>query len=136
MEASTDVVLVTDLSLPGVRDAMRLQQLAHDVAPSARLHLVTGGVLDPRRSAVKVADLERTMKRKVDCQLPADMPSALAAVNFGKPLPEAAPNSPIVKALRPLVTALDEPAEQATAAAAGAARAFMRFTKGLQLKRK
>jgi pilus assembly protein CpaE len=136
MEASTDVVLVTDLSLPGVRDAMRLQQLAHDVAPSARLHLVTGGVLDPRRSAVKVADLERTMKRKVDCQLPADVPSALAAVNFGKPLPEAAPNSPIVKALRPLVAALDEPADEGMQAPKGAASAFARFTKGLQLKRK
>lgn len=136
MEASTDVVLVADLSLPGVRDAMRLQQLAHDVAPNARLHLVTGGVLDPRRSAVKVADLERTMKRKVDCQLPADMPSALAAVNFGKPLPEATPNSPIVKALRPLVAALDEPGDENSQAEKGAARAFMRFTKGLQLKRK
>lgn len=136
MEASTDVVLVTDLSLPGVRDAMRLQQLAHDVAPSARLHLVTGGVLDPRRSAVKVADLERTMKRKVDCQLPADVPSALAAVNFGKPLPEAAPTSPIVKALRPLVAALDELADEGAPAAKGATRSFMRFTKGLQLKRK
>jgi pilus assembly protein CpaE len=136
MEASTDIVLVTDLSLPGVRDAMRLQQLAHDVAPNARLHLVTGGVLDPRRSAVKVADLERTMKRKVDCQLPADVPSALAAVNFGKPLPEAAPNSPIVKALRPLVAALDEPGDEGGQAAKGAARAFARFTKGLQLKRK
>lgn len=136
MEASTDIVLVTDLSLPGVRDAMRLQQLAHDVAPNARLHLATGGVLDPRRSAVKVADLERTMKRKVDCQLPADMPSALAAVNFGKPLPEAAPTSPIVKALRPLVATLDEPADEAGQAAKGAARGFMRFTKGLRLKRK
>jgi pilus assembly protein CpaE len=136
MEASTDIVLVTDLSLPGVRDAMRLQQLAHDVAPSARLHLVTGGALDPRRSAVKVADLERTMKRKVDCQLPADVPSALAAVNFGKPLPEAAPNSPIVKALRPLVAMLEEPVDEQAPAAKGAARAFMRFTKSLQLKRK
>jgi pilus assembly protein CpaE len=136
MEASTDVVLVTDLSLPGVRDAMRLQQLAHDVAPSARLHLVTGGVLDPRRSAVKVADLERTMKRKVDCQLPADVPSALAAVNFGKPLPEAAPNSPIVKALRPLVAELDEPGGEGAPTAKSTARAFLRFAKGLQLKRK
>jgi hypothetical protein len=68
IEASTDIVLVTDLSLPGVRDAMRLHQLAHDVAPQARLHLVTSGIVDPRRSAVKVADLERTLKRKVDCQ--------------------------------------------------------------------
>src|SRR5579883_276335 len=136
MEASTDILLITDLSLPGVRDAMRLQQLAHDVAPQAKLYLATGGALDPRRSAVKVADLERTMKRKVDCQLPADVPSALAAVNFGKPLPDAAPNSPIVKALRPLVAMLEEPVEEQAPAAKGAARAFMRFTKSLQLKRK
>jgi pilus assembly protein CpaE len=64
------------------------------------------------------------------------VPSALAAVNFGKPLPEAAPNSPIVKALRPLVAALDAPEQEMAATAKGAARAFLRFTKGLQLKRK
>jgi pilus assembly protein CpaE len=63
IEASTDVLLVTDLSLPGVRDSLRLQQLVHDVAPGARMHLATSGVIDPRRSAVKVADVERTLKR-------------------------------------------------------------------------
>jgi pilus assembly protein CpaE len=136
IEASTDIVLVTDLSLPGVRDAMRLQQLAHDVAPQAQLHLVTGGTLDPRRSAVKVADLERTLKRKVDCQIPADAPSALSAVNVGKPLPEAAPNSPIVKALRPLVAALDRSDDVPGQKGASATRAFMRFTQSLKLKRK
>jgi pilus assembly protein CpaE len=137
IEASTDIVLVTDLSLPGVRDAMRLQQLVHDVAPQAQFHLVTSGTLDPRRSAVKVADLERTLKRKVDCQVPADVPSALSAVNVGKPLAEAAPNSPIVKALRPLVAALDRPDDEPTEKGrASAARAFMRFTQGLKLKRK
>ena len=128
IEAATDLLLVTDLSLPGVRD---------DVAPSARLHLVTSGIIDPRRSAVKVADLERTLKRKVDCQIPADVPSALAAVNFGKPLSEAAPNSPIVKALRPLVAALDQAGDNESAKAAGkAASAFIRFVQGLQLKKK
>jgi len=106
------------------------------VAPQARLQVVTSGNIDPRRSAVKVPDLERTLKRKVDCQLPADAPSALAAVNFGKPLPEAAPNSPIIKALRPLVAALDHVEEDQTEKGAGAARAFMRFAQGLQLKRK
>jgi pilus assembly protein CpaE len=136
IEASTDIVLVTDLSLPGVRDAMRLQQLAHDVSPQAQFHLITSGTLDPRRSAVKVADLERTLKRKVDCQIPGDAPSALAAVNFGKPLAEAAPNSPIVKALRPLVAALESAEEERAERGASAARAFMRFAQGLQLKRK
>ena len=32
----------------------------------------TSGAIDARRSAVKVADVERTLKRKVDCQIPAD----------------------------------------------------------------
>src|SRR5471032_1463663 len=95
IEASTDILLIADLSLPGVRDAMRVQQVVHDVAPNARFLLATSGVLDGRRSAVKIADVERTLKRKVDCQIPSDLPAALAAVNFGKPLAEAAPNSAV-----------------------------------------
>jgi pilus assembly protein CpaE len=109
LEASTDILLITDLSLPGVRDAMRLQQMVHEVAPGARLLIATSGAIDARRSAVKVADVERTLKRKVDCQIPSDVAAALAAINFGKPLSDAAPNSGIVKALRPLVTSLDTP---------------------------
>ena len=109
IEASTDILLITDLSLPGVRDAVRLQQLVQEVAPNAQLHIATSGAIDARRSAVKVDDVERTLKRKVDCQIPADAGAALAAVNFGKPISEAAPNSGIVKALRPLVASLDQP---------------------------
>ncbi|MDP1964192.1 MAG: cellulose synthase operon protein YhjQ/BcsQ [Reyranella sp.] len=109
IEASTDILLVTDLSLPGVRDAMRLQQLVHDVAPAARLYIATGGAIEARRSAVKVSDVERTLKHKVDVQIPADTAAALSAVNVGKPVSEAAPASGIVKALRPLVASLDAP---------------------------
>ncbi len=139
-EASTDILLITDLSLPGVRDAMRLQQLAHDVAPSAKLYLATSGVIDARRSAVKAGDVERTLKRKVDCQIPADMAAALSAVNFGKPLVEAAPGSAIVKALRPLVGSLDA-ADSGDGAVGGstankAASVLARFTQGLKTKKK
>lgn len=109
LEASSDILLITDLSLPGVRDAMRMQQMVREVAPGAKLHIATSGAVDARRSAVKVADVERTLKHKVDCQIPADAAAALSAINFGKPLSEAAPNSGIVKALRPLVGSLDSP---------------------------
>jgi len=109
LEAATDILLITDLSLPGVRDSVRLQQLAQEVAPTAQLRIATSGAIDARRSAVKVDDVARTLKRKVDCQIPADSSAALAAVNFGKPISEAAPNSGIVKALRPLVAGLDQP---------------------------
>jgi pilus assembly protein CpaE len=79
------------------------------VAPNAQLQIAISGAIDARRSAVKVDDVARTLKRKVDCQIPADSGAALAAVNFGKPISEAAPNSGIVKALRPLVASLDQP---------------------------
>ena len=136
IEASTDILLITDLSLPGVRDAMRLQQLVHDVAPSARLHLATSGAIDARRSAVKVADVERTLKCKIDCQIPADSLAALAAVNFGKPLSEAAPNSGIVKALRPLVAGLDDSDAVGDGASKSAASVLVRFAQGIKRRKK
>ena len=133
IEASSDILLIADLSLPGVRDAMRVQQVVHDVAPNARLLLATSGVLDGRRSAVKIADVERTLKRKVDCQIPSDLPAALAAVNFGKPLAEAAPNSAIVKSLRPLVASLDSRGGDS----AGKSRGLLqRFAQGIKARQK
>jgi pilus assembly protein CpaE len=135
IEASTDILLVTDLSLPGVRDAMRLQQLVHDVAPSARLFLATSGVADHRRSAVKAADIERTLKRKIDCQIPADPAGVLAAVNFGKPLSEAAPGSGVLKALRPLVGALHG-SDSAPSDAKKSNSVLLRFTQGLKSRKK
>jgi pilus assembly protein CpaE len=135
IEASTDILLIADLSLPGVRDAMRIQQVVHDVAPNAKLYLATSGVIDARRSSVKVADVERTLKRKIDCQIPSDVPAALAAVNFGKPLAEAAPNSSIVKALRPLVAGLD--AEGGKGGGSGTSRSLLRrFAQGLKARKK
>jgi len=135
IEASTDILLLTDLSLPGVRDAMRLQQLVHDVAPGAKLYIGTGGAIEARRSAVKVADVERTLKRKVDCQIPADTAAALSAVNVGKPLSEAAPGSGIVKALRPLVGGLDSPGGKSSPAKGGkTASLFERLGRGLKKK--
>jgi len=135
IEASSDILLITDLSLPGIRDAMRIQQLVHDIAPAANLYIATGGSIDARRSSVKVSDVERTLKRKVDCQIPADTAAALAAVNGGKPLPEAAPASGIVKALRPLIAALDAPeADKATGTTRKPVSLLDRLRRGLKKK--
>jgi pilus assembly protein CpaE len=80
-----------------------------------------------------VSDVERSMKRKVDCQLPSDPTSTLLALNFGKPLPEAAPNSSVVKALKPIVALLDTPPDQSSGAK-GAAGLLLRFRQGLKKK--
>jgi pilus assembly protein CpaE len=133
IEASTDILLITDLSLPGVRDAVRLQQLVHDVAANAQLHIAISGAFDARRSAVKVTDVERALKCKVDCQIPADSGAALAAVNFGKPISEAAPSSGIVKAMRPLVASLDR-ADDGAGDVKKATSLFARFGQGMKKK--
>ena len=133
IEAASDVLLIVDLTLPGVRDALRLQQLVHDVAPGARLLLATSGAIDQRRSAVKIADVERSLKRKVDCQIPSDPAAALQAVNFGQPLSEVVPNSAVVKALRPLVATLDK-APDSDRQSGGASGLLLRFRQGLRKK--
>jgi pilus assembly protein CpaE len=106
LEAATDFVLVCDLTLAGTRDAMRLLTLVVDVAPQLRIHLVASGATDPRKASIKLADLERSVKQKAVCQIAFDGKNAVAAINAGKPLDEAAPRSAAVRSLQPLVNAM------------------------------
>ncbi len=106
LETATDFVLVSDLTLAGARDAMRLLNLAHEVAPQLRIHVVAGGVADPRKAPIKLADLERSVKQKVVCQIANDEKSVSAAINAGKPLNEASPRSIATKSLQPVVNAM------------------------------
>ncbi len=103
LEAATDFILICDLTLAGARDAMRLLKLADDVAPNTRIHLVVSGATDPRRAPIKLADLERSVKRKALCQIAFDDKSVAAAVSAGKPLNEAAPRGNGARSLQPLV---------------------------------
>jgi pilus assembly protein CpaE len=105
-ESATDFVLVCDQTLAGARDAMRLLNLAAEVAPHLRIHVVASGVTDPKKAPIKIADLERSVKQKVVCQIGFDDKTVSAAINAGKPVNEAAPRSVFAKSLQPLVTAL------------------------------
>ncbi|HJQ60493.1 MAG TPA: cellulose synthase operon protein YhjQ/BcsQ [Vineibacter sp.] len=105
-EAATDFVLVCDQTLAGARDAMRLLNLAAESAPHLRIHVVASGVIDPKKAPIKMADLERSVKQKVVCQIGFDDKTVAAAINAGKPVNEAAPRSVFAKSLQPLVTTL------------------------------
>jgi len=117
LEGATDFVLVCDLTLAGTRDAMRLLNLAADVAPHLRVHLVASGATDPRKAPIKLADLERSVKQKAVCQIVFDDKSVAAAINAGKPLNEAVPRSNVVKSLRPLVDTMLAAADHGSSAA-------------------
>lgn len=105
-EAATDLVLICDLTLVGARDAMRLLALAAEMGPQLRIHVVASGVVDPRKAPIKLADLERSVKQKVVCQIAYDDKSTAAAVNAGKPLNEVAARGAAVKSMQPLVNGL------------------------------
>jgi pilus assembly protein CpaE len=102
-ECATDIVVVGDLTLTGVRDGMRLLNFITECAPRATIFVLAGGSADPRKSPIRIADLEKSIKRKVDGQVAYDEKALAGAVNTGVPVPEAAPRSPIVKSLQPLV---------------------------------
>jgi pilus assembly protein CpaE len=102
-ECATDIVVVGDLTLTGVRDGMRLLNFIAESAPRATVYVLAGGAADPRKSPIRIADLEKSIKRKVDGQVAYDEKALSSAVNAGLPVPEAMPRSPLVKSLQSLV---------------------------------
>jgi hypothetical protein len=99
-------------------DGMRLLNFITECAPRATVHVLAGGAADPRKSPIRIADLEKSIKRKVDGQVAYDEKALASAINAGVAVPEAAPRSPIVKSLQPLVKEFRAPDQPAKAAAA------------------
>jgi len=121
-ECATDIVVVGDLTLTGVRDGMRLLNFITESAPRATIYVVAGGSADPRKSPIRIADLEKSIKRKVDGQVAYDDKALAGAVNAGLPVPEAMPRSPIVKSLQPLVKEFRAPEPEKAVAQKGGAK--------------
>lgn len=99
---ATDIVVVSDLSLPSVRDTLRLLAFLKETAPTAKVSItanrVTGG-----KGQISKSEFERGIEAKVSYIVPDDPKSAAAASNAGKPLPVIAKKSAGVKVLRKLV---------------------------------
>jgi pilus assembly protein CpaE len=121
-ECATDIIVVGDLTLTGVRDGMRLLNFITECAPRATVYVLAGGSADPRKSPIRIADLEKSIKRKVDGQVAYDEKALAGAVNAGAPVPEVAPRSPIVKSLQPLVKDFRAPESAAKPAQKGEAK--------------
>ena len=109
--AAGTVVIVCERSLAGLRDTIRMQGLVRERAPQARLVLIDGGV-GSERAAVGRAEFEKAVGAALDASLPHDPKAAGAATNAGRPLPLAAPRSPLARELARLAALLGGPGEQ------------------------
>ena len=104
LAAASAIVVVLDLTLPALRDTLRVLALASDCAPDATLLLVAGGA---GAGGLAQADFEKGLGRKIDFIVPHDRKAVVAAATAGKPLALAASGAKAIAALRPLAARLD-----------------------------
>jgi pilus assembly protein CpaE len=120
-----DVVVMTDLSLAGLRDSIRLCTQVQKTVPTARL-LVVGCKPSSHDSGVTRAEFEKSLGRKLAMILPDDHKAAAMAAARGKPLAVAARGSKLTAALRQLTTLISDSKPKA----ASGWRPFAWFSKG------
>jgi pilus assembly protein CpaE len=112
LAAASHIVVVSERSLAGLRDTIRLQTMMREQTPQARLWLVQAGATG-ERALIGKSEFEKGIGRSFDVVISYDPKSVGAAVNSGRPLPLAAPRSPVVRELRQLAALLAGPAAAA-----------------------
>ncbi len=100
LERMSKILLVSDFSLPGMRDTVRLKGLAMLAAPEVPVDII---VIEgrERKYAISQSDFERGIETKINEILPFDSRAAAEAANNGQAVPASAGNRrPLVKSLR------------------------------------
>ncbi|MCA0308146.1 MAG: AAA family ATPase [Actinobacteria bacterium] len=102
----TDIlVLVTSLDVPGVRGLRKELDTLRDIGLLLESRSVVLNFMHPSRG-ISVADVEASIARKVDFQIPQSN-SVPISVNQGIPLLQSGSRDPVAKQLRALVDSID-----------------------------
>jgi pilus assembly protein CpaE len=105
LAASTDIVVVTDMTLAGLRDAIRFNAMIQQVASSARVVFVAnrdGG----KEATVSKAEFEKALGKPVNVVLADDPKANQAAANAGKPVVAAATSSKMTAGFKSIASLL------------------------------
>ena len=108
LEYATDLVLVSDFSLAGMRDTMRTLGFLPTLNASCNNMVVASRAGEHKNGEMPRAEFEKGISRKVDVILPFDAKTVAAATNFGQPV--AASKSPVAKGLVEIADRLCGPA--------------------------
>lgn len=114
IEEADEVVVVSDLTLVGVRDTARLIAVAVEASPEAGVRIAINRA-GARDGQITRREFERGVERPVDFAIPADAKLAANAANAGRPLAEISPRARLLKPVRTLaeVVAPPDPADTA-----------------------
>lgn len=106
LELASHIVLVTELTLPGLRDAIRLLNSVKELGRDTRVVVVanrTGG----KAPAMQVGDFQKALGHKVDVQVP-DLTKLLnQAANLGKPAIQLGNGSKLAKPIGQIADRLE-----------------------------
>jgi pilus assembly protein CpaE len=107
LQSATDLVLVSDLSLAGMRDTMRVAGLLPTTNAACNALLIVNRCGEHKQGEMPRAEFEKGVGRKLDMVLPFDARTVAAATNFGQPV--AATKGPVASGLRQLAERLCGP---------------------------
>lgn len=114
---SAAVAVVTDFSLAGMRDTVRLRSLIRGAAPRAKLSIIVNRTRPEDGSDVPRKAFEEAIEAPVNEIVPYDRKALALANRSGKPVPAVMKNGAITKACREVSKMLSgvEPAEDSSA---------------------
>lgn len=95
------IVVVTELTLAGARDTIRMLSWFTDNVPLAHL-IVVANKVQTAQSEISRADFEASIEHKIDFAIPYELKSAAQAAKLGQTFAQANRNTPAGTAMRAL----------------------------------
>ena len=109
LEPAGEIVVVTELTLTGLRDSNRLIRFARANVPDARIVVTANRALGRGRAAVARREFAKALEAPLEHEIPFDEKAAAKSQNVGRPFPRVGHARRTVKALTRLARALHEP---------------------------
>ncbi len=110
LSAADGIALVTDLSIAGLRDAMRIRKALERSVGHPNFKIVANRMGHARGGELNVAEFEKSLEAKIDFQI-HEVPQAAKAALDGKPLTAGLKHKASGAAVRALTTTLAQVAE-------------------------
>ena len=102
MAAADTVLVVTDLTLAGMRDGLRMLDFIKVQKPDVDVRLIVNRSGQSKKAEMPPADFERSVEVRVALMLPFDPVAAAKSARLGRPLAAVAGKSKFIKDLRQL----------------------------------
>lgn len=127
IQLSSVVAISSDLSLAGMRDAVRLLKFVRENNPGAQIIMIVNRIGENPKAEIPISEFEKGLGRKVDFRINFEPNAVLNAANLGRPLIET--GGPAARVIDQLAERLAGPGPKAAPAARTMKSLLSRFRK-------